>query len=120
MTKTILRQRCNLLIFFTGYYYYHECFSDNKAKKMINKPAPEINFIERSHESHKENGHERGRRESGRVRGRRGRSREEAEFCSLQACLPQLAEAGRAASRLDILLEAINYIGTTIYRNKKF
>ena len=47
---------------------------------------------------------------SGRVRRGKGRSREEAEFCSLQACLPHLAQA-TTASRLDILLEAINYIG---------
>ncbi len=47
----------------------------------------------------------------GSARRRKGwsRRRVEAEFCSLQACIPHLAASTH--SRLHILLEAINYIG---------
>ncbi len=50
----------------------------------------------------------------GSARRRKGwsRRRVEAEFCSLQACIPHLAASTH--SRLHILLEAINYIGRLI------
>jgi hypothetical protein len=52
---------------------------------------------------------EREGRGSGRRRKGWSRRRVEAEFCSLQACIPHLAASTH--SRLHILLEAINYIG---------
>jgi hypothetical protein len=52
---------------------------------------------------------EREGRGAGRRRKGWSRRRVEAEFCSLQACIPHLAASTH--SRLHILLEAINYIG---------